>query len=234
MDNELAITPENMPSLIPTDEETAGGGDSTRFIPAIKLLQGLSKEVGKDGNEQGQFYVSSDELNLGKEVEIVVVHRRSHALLLEGNKKTLETFNIKSPIWYQIKRTKDDRDREIVKFIGEGDWLWYLPAHNKFFTYFCGKAATYPLTVELKIYMTPPDKRKLEVDRDREWTNHFTLYSEVKTWGDKFRAMSPKVRPLETFDVNEIDMALATEATNMFFAPVQAEPDVEETSDVER
>lgn len=235
--NGLIKTPDDVPSLIPTQEETQAANTSSNFIQSLKLIQGSAKEVGTEDTQgqkisQGDFFIQSQNITVGDQLEIVVVLRRAHALLIVNNQKTLETFDINSPIWKEIKQTKDNYDEGIVKFVGEGDWLLYLPQYTQFVTFFCGRAATHPLTVMLKKFMTKPDERRNEVDHDLPWTNHFMMRSQVKTWGPKLKAMSPTIEPMALYDLkSNVKKDDAQWASDTFYAPLKQEQQVEEATE---
>ena len=234
MPNDLIKTPDDVPGLIPSEKETAAAGENKGFVPTLKLIQGMANECGNDDSQgtkinQGDYYIGTDEITLGDNLKIVVVGRRAHALLIEGGKVTKETYDINSPLWKEIKSVKDDYEAGIVKFVGEGDWLLYLPDYKRFVTFFCGKAATYPLTVQLKKFLQNPDERRNEVDKELPWTNHFEMTSKVKNWGDKYKAMVPNITPLQGFDLeNEVDKDDGRWASETFYAPLRTEKALEE------
>lgn len=224
---------DNLPSIIPTDAERKQmRAQSRAFLPSIKLIQGISKEINKENHvEAGDFLVSNTNTNLKQGFSICVVGRRSHALLMIDNKKSKESFNFESPVFKEIQNTKSDRDAGINAFWGD-DFLIWIPKAGEFYTLFCGKPSNRETGWCIVDHMTPLDQRE-KGREDLPHTNCFTLDShfEIKKFGENYRCHCPDVIPIEPDKILHPDIQAAELAGQTFYSPVKNEATIEEVEE---
>jgi len=235
MSTDLAMSAKSVPSAN-TVKELAPL--SRAFLTNLKLVQGVSQE--NDGkfltpdkkevsNTAGDFILTTDKVNLGRKVNILVLDWRSHALLLKDNKKEAESFNEKSEIYRRIITTDDDKTKKIVVMHGI-ELLIYIPATMDFCTFFPSKKSFRHVTHDILNYMRKPEDREGS-QKDLPYTAYFELISQFTTKGNA-RFFVPNVLPLEcTADLIPSER-LMTEAVKTFLAPCKDEPTVtnEETT----
>lgn len=233
-----AIEKQNIhPPLVPSPAEREAAAASTvTFVPPIKLLQGLSSEANEEGNSAGDFYYKQDTKNLGRKIKIIVLGRRSHAILFVKNSKEKESFDINSPIYQDIKKTR--REKGVSPLSGH-DFCLYVPEHELFTCFHFGKRSHQDTANEILDCMIPlQDRPDTELCRSRLHTTYFELYAFWKEWSPDFKAWIPRVNPLEQPEEGSIpvDIKKMKETLDLFYSAVSSEGTVEEanTDEVER
>lgn len=223
-------------SLLPSDDELKASASNRGFVPGIKLLQGTNTEIAKEGNAAGDFYLSTDELNLSSRLFILVFSRRSHALLLKNREKLKESFIFTSPVYKEILGTRTDNANGIVSMNGFGDWLLWLPQYEKFVAYFCGKPSSRDISEDIADCMKPPDDRKTEIAKSKPHTPLFELFSKFETekFGPDKKCFVPQVTPLDPTSKASSNLSLPSPETietmvNLFQAPVLTEQQMDIT-----
>ena len=220
------LTPlSDLPSLVPTVAESkALVDDSTPFLPSIKLIQPTTDGVNDPDPPYtaGEFFVKTNTINLSSQFRAIVAARRNHALLLENNKITKQSYDYESPLFQEIKNTKNNREEGILSMSGKGDWLFWLPDYNIFVTYFCGKSSNRGLTNDILDYITPPEQRATVLAKEKVETKFLEIYShwETKKWGDAIKCFVPKCRPLEEEEVLCPDTDRIATDKALFYQPV--------------
>ena len=220
--------------LVPTESERkffeARVQSDESFLPSLKLLQGTSPELAEDGgaNKSGDFYLSILNRNLHQKVIVCIVGRRAHALLMENNRKTKESFDYDSPIFKQIVNTQSTRDQSIRSSWSVGDFLCWLPEENVFCTFFPGVRALRPIAFDLIDYMTEPKSRSIESKKEYPHTNCFEFNSFLQSFGPRYRCMVVKPTPLVP-DKSLFPQQEQLEASQkIFYHPVLTETKTEE------
>jgi len=211
------------PPLIPSKESLAKQRRSSGgFVPTIKLLQPGSNECKANPKEYqgGQFLV--DDINLSDKFRATVIAQRDHAIRFVKNQKDAETYDIHSSVWEDIKQTKNDYDQGINAIIGT-EWLLWLNDFGQFAAFHAGKASTEPLTDDIiRILQT-------------EGTRLVTVFSTLKSWGQKYSALSARAQEIPQSEAGESTIPTQDQLDHtkeLFYAPVRAEQtmvEVEET-----
>lgn len=221
-------------SIIPSEAERAQMRVMNKpFLPSIKLIQGISAEVKEENIEAGHFLISNTHTNLKQDFTILVLGRRSHALLMINNKKSKESFNFDSPIFKEIMSTPSDRPNGINSFWGN-DFLIYVPKVGEFVTFFCGKPSNREIGWSIVDHMIPfKDREKGKTDLPH--TNCFQLDSifETTKFGSDYRCHCPIITPLEPSKEFFPDQNSLESAAKIFHTPVQNEAKVEEADQEE-
>ncbi len=193
-------------------------------------MQGPSPELANNkGLNAGDYFLSVRETILGPEVIICVVGRRAHALLIENQKKSKESFDYKSPIFQEIMNTPNAKDQSIRSSWAAGDFLVFLPEQDEMCSYFPGARTARYIALDIMDHM--------KEDTNKEFrTNCFTLKSEIRSFGPTNRCQVPLVEPLETDKQYFPSDDQLKSASEIFYRPVKDEMSVEvvDTSEVER
>ncbi len=225
------------PPIVPSQQERQAAAASTvTFVPPIKLLQGLSSEANEGNNSAGDFYYKQDTRNLGTKIKIIVLGRRSHAILFVKNVKEKESFDINSPIYKDIKNTR--RAKGVSPLSGH-DFCLYIPEHELFTCFHFGKRSHQDTANEILDCMIPPTERPdTKLCKERLYTRYFELYSFWKEWSPDFKAWIPRVTPLVQPEAGTIavDVAKIDKTLELFYSAVSTEGVVEEadTGEMER
>jgi len=198
------------------------------FLPSIKLLQNTNQECGPAPSDPkaGEFFLTLKNRKLGHKVLICVLGVRPHALLIQGGKKTKESFKFNSPIFKEIQNTPADGVVTQVMWSG-GEFLCWLPAENEWGVLFPGKPKTRPAAGEILTYMRPPQDRKVEASKDLPHTNCFSLVSKLQSWGPVKKSYIIQIVPEEPARSNFPEQESADTARRMFIEPIGKEPNVE-------
>lgn len=194
------------------------------FLPSIKLLQGTNPELSDPKNQQGDYYLTLHNKNLGKKFKTCIIGRRAHALLMLAGKKAKESFNIKSPIFAVIRNTKSTQDQAVRASYGH-DFLCYLPEDDVFATFFLGQKALRPAGLLIEEHRTKPEERHIS-KAELEYTNCFEIWSYLKKFGPRFQCMAPGVTPLPPEKQYFPSEEAATGPLEIFYRPVQQEVQV--------
>lgn len=102
--------------------------NSAGYIKPIKLCADLTGEVQEGKAKKGDFFFGKTR-NLGREVEIVPVEGRPHALWLDGSTVKLESFEEDSDDFKEIVAAR----KKYVQGAAYGfDYLCYLPGENDY------------------------------------------------------------------------------------------------------
>lgn len=212
------------PPLIPSKESLAKQKRSTGgFVPTIKLLQPGSNECKANPKEYqgGQFLI--DDINLTDKFRATVIAQRDHAIRFIKNQKDVETYDISSPLWDDIKDTKNDYEQGINALVGT-EWLLWLNDFGQFAAFHAGKASTEPLTVDLiRILQT-------------EGTRLVTIFSTLKSWGQKYSALSARAQEIPSEEAGESTIPTQEQLDStkeLFYAPVKAEATMEEVEETD-
>lgn len=222
MSKELSI-PLNNPNLLPSKQEREITQRSVSgFIPAIKLLQGTSREVADSAvGKPGDFFFQGT--NLGNRVKIIVCDRRPHAILFENNQNTMESFDPGSELWETIATTPRNYPQRIEPVHGN-EWLMYICSIGEFGAMICGKASSKPMSDEIIDHITPIKQRKVAA-RGLPQTNVFEMWSkfEDKLWGANNRSYACHVTALKGDEVGDITSPSENQiktAVTIFRAPL--------------
>lgn len=205
---------------VPTKQEVSTLADSDlSFIPNIKLLHGSSEEVTDDKGRVGNFFFEDSEIL--KEVPIVVVAWRQHAILMQNNEKKLESFHPDTDTWKKIAATTRNYPENDPR-IGYS-FLIFIPSLNKYAIFHPNTSSAKPVAVSIMNYMRDMKDRTTDPERELAFTNQFQLTSVIKKT-KKFNFPVPKVIPIDPVKLEYIPKQEDAKRVEMlFFAPVNSE-----------
>lgn len=130
-------------TIVPEESNALSLIQSGNYLRRAKLCAPLTAEVGDGQAEVGDYFLVGVE-NLGPNVDVVVVAKRSHALRLKDNSTKVdgESYDPKSELFLGIQSQRDgDWGMKEPNPMYGYDFLLYLPSLRTFCTIFHSKMA---------------------------------------------------------------------------------------------
>lgn len=208
---------------------------AANFLPALKLLQGVSEECNTEGNAPGDYFLTVQDKNLKRKVVICIMGFRPHAMFVENGQKTMESFNEDSPVFKEIVTlAKIKHPSGTFAQWAAGEFLVYIPNTFVFAVFFPGSKTARYISFDIFDHMVEIDNRP-ENTKDLPYTNCFELYADMVDYKNGRKAWVPRVLPIEPLAEYFPAASAYNDAMAMFIAPIKAEAEVEEaeSSDTE-
>lgn len=117
----------------------------TSFLPRLQLCTAASEVVKNEQVSMNNFAIippqKADPIVLGKEVDVLLVNWRIHALDLSDRENIRSSFQPKSELFQEIKATADSKVPNNGCMYGP-EYLIYVPQEKMWVTFFMGGETT--------------------------------------------------------------------------------------------
>lgn len=113
--------------------ELCGSG----FMPSLRLMTSMSNVVKQGKFPMNHFALASggDPIDLGKEVDLIVLSWRPKALDMSDESNIISIYDIEDPMWKDIVLRSSEADSH-CSFGPE--YLVYIPSQKAYATFHCG------------------------------------------------------------------------------------------------
>lgn len=160
---------------------------------------------------------------MGSTMMVTVQGYRAHAQLWENGAVTLESFNVKSSVYQDIKKRK--KNYPVCDPRHGYSWLMWVPAAEKYGLFHPSTSTARPISNVIFDYFRPIKDRETEMEKDLPHTAVFLLGSEFITpkKPGSVPFWKPTVSPQENDGQYWPDQEKTIEITKKFMEPVLAE-----------
>lgn len=162
--------------------------DSNSFLPRVQLMSSSADKCkkGEFSVNHYAFVQGQDFIDLGKEVDILVIHYRAKALDMSGD-DIISSYDAESDVFKKIQTDSTKKDSGCMY---GPEYLIYVPSQKKFATFFLGSKSA----------------RKEARTVQQRLGKAATLKSALVEW-KSFSWQVPKCTPCSaTFEIPSVDL----------------------------